>query len=115
MKKILLLSVVVAGFVSVASADSLYCPNNRSNQCCHDIVDMYHTGHIDTIDGYTVTSFDQHLISDGTTGSFMCETNGNYTNQDGDIGHGTFQWLSGSWQFTLKCTQSVNNKCELNN
>ena len=49
MKKILLLSVLVAGFVTVASADSLYCPNNPSNQCYRDIVDMCHTNHIDTM------------------------------------------------------------------
>ena len=68
--------------------------------------------YIQTYDGYMVTSLSTQLSVDG---DYMCQTNGNYIYKDGEKGNGTFQWQTGDWQNSIKCTQSVNNKCKLVN
>ena len=113
MKKLLVILMLGAGFVTVASASVDCNISPSSSPCCDDLAEMsqsFPDGGVKTNDGYTINSLNPQLIADGAP---LCLTNGNYSIQDIHVGIGTFGWERGDWQGTIHCENSVNNKCRI--
>ena len=107
MKKLLVILMLGAGFVTVAAADQLNCNNTSTNQCCDDIGYMYDAaadngGVIPAMDGDSVTWLSAQLTKDGTSDS-LCATTAHYTSSDETHHRGTCQWQPGDWRPSLDC------------
>ena len=119
MKKLLVILMVGAGFVTVASAlEPLDCNTNTTNQCCidlHSIVSALNqspTNSITTTDKYDVLGVDLGLINDGTDVDNGCLDWAAY-NQNGKRNGAVFQWAPGYWQSTIAYdypSTSANNR-----
>ena len=106
MKKLLVILISMAGFVTVASADSLECAYNTTNQCCGDVYDMLNT--ISQAKNLTITTKDGYRLQNvGTTLVNYAEDNcidgATYLNKEwAPILNAEFQWKPGSWASTIK-------------
>ena len=100
MKKILL-SVLVAGCVTVASAEQLNCTNNYSTQCCVDYntmnVDIINNGYIVTSDLYFVNNISGNVLSNPDD----CQSRFNWHKENAG-GNAIFDWKPGNWASTIK-------------
>ena len=97
--------MLAAGFVTVASADSLECTTNPSNQCCIDVSQMLNvmadlpTHAIFSADGYYVTRLSLSLINGG---GVACEDEALYSRSLKKGLHvGNFHWTAGEYENSL--------------
>ena len=108
MKKILVILMLGAGFVTVASADErLDCPNNPSNQCCIDVSSIQSAINrsttqpqsIKTTDNYTVVGILAHLTNDGTDDTKCKDMALSLAQNKTTVAY--FQWQPGEWVTTI--------------
>ena len=104
MKKLLVILMLGAGLVTVASAAQNHCNIDPSNQCCIDVSQMSNEmanlpNHaIRSSDGYYVTMFSQILEAGGVT----CEDEALYSIIPGQTTQtGNFQWTAGQYSDRL--------------
>ena len=104
MKKLLVILMLGAGFVTVASAGELYCTSKSSNQCCIDFQNMQvvlaTNDVLYTTDFYAIFSMDPQLVNDGSHDT-KCK-NWDYYNIGDQWFNGLFEWQPGAWDSTIK-------------
>ena len=106
MKKLLVILMLGAGLVTVASADnSLDCTNNTTNLCCIDVASIQSaisqstTHTVATSDYYNLYGVLTSVNNDGTDGN-NCKDIAGYYNNGRKYG-AEFQWLPGDWAYTI--------------
>ena len=100
-KKILVILMLGAGFVTVAFADSPDCTDHtNTTQCCIDLHTMNNaimnspSHSIPGAFGNDVTYLSPHLINDGSSGT-VCSTSAYFTTSVDANHHGTCEWTKG--------------------
>ena len=105
MKKLLVILMLGAGFVTTASADPRNCLPNALNQCCIDVSNIQsaiiNNDGIITNDGYKVLNIDVDLINDGTSSATtVCIDKAVAIKYSVEI-EGEFAWVPGNWAKTI--------------
>ena len=104
MKKLLVILMLGAGFVTTASANTpLICSTNPTNQCCVDEVNVQNK--IDTSQGkgvpisggYNVVNLNVDLDDDGSDG--VCRDSAGAI-KDGNFANGEVKWAPNNWDNT---------------
>ena len=108
MKKILVILLLGAGFVTVASANTpLDCTNNTTNPCCVDVQNINQIildsvksgqGYVLTTDDYMLSSLKVQLIDTVST----CEDEATYLIDGTSTGQAVFSWVPGDWDRSIK-------------
>ena len=127
MEKILVILMLGAGFVTVASAtEPLDCTTNPTNQCCDDslnlgiAINITPGNRVTTLDGHLLEWIDSSsLVNDGVPLGTWCEDNGVYTDTN-PATHVVVTWLPGDWVHSIRttsasdpldCTNNTTNQC----
>ena len=110
MKKLLVILMLGAGLVSVASADEpLVCSTNPTNQCCVDVSDLQDT--INHEENQTIVTQDGHylhlvttssLVNDGVPLATWCEDKGVYVDPGNPPNYVVVTWLPGDWVHSIR-------------
>ena len=107
MKKILVMLMLGAGFVTVTSAlEPLDCTKTTTNQCCVDVhsiesaINHSPNYSITTTDNYEVLGVSPVLVNDGTDVDNGCLDYAVYK-PDGEKTVAVFQWAPGYWVDTI--------------
>ena len=107
MKKLLVILMLGAGFVTVASADEpLDCNNNNSNPCCNDVVYVQNLlaqqkgSGVPLLDGYNVLNIQYKLVNSDL---FTCIDTAEAV-RDGKVVYGDVKWSTGDWPETAEFT-----------
>ena len=110
MKKLLVILMLGAGFVTVASADEpLDCTTNPTNQCCVDSSNLLDT--INHEEQHTIVTQDGHylafvntssLVNDGVPLATWCEDSGVYVDPHIPTTSVVVTWLPGDWVHSIR-------------
>ena len=99
MKNLLVILMLGAGFVRVASADPLDCNTNPTNQCCIDVVNVQKVinqnigAGYPTTDGYYVVRIAYDLINDATGSARQVCISKASVFKDGNFADGEVVWV----------------------
>ena len=107
MKKLLVILMLGAGFVTTASAGPRNCLPNDLNQCCIDVsniqsaINQNSPAGITTKDGYKVLNIEVDLTNDATSSATTVCIDRAFAIKDGGEIVGVFAWVPGKLAGTI--------------